>query len=209
MTISIRPVKPDDEAQVSYICLVTADAGKSAEHLHDFAELPGLVYAVPYLHLPVSWGFVLEDQDSYELLGYILGSTDTREFERHMKESWLPRFVDRYPPEAATKPADKHYTTLIRNMHIAPDANVQFSSAHMHINILDKCQRQGWGRKMVTTAVNHLRDQKFEKVWLGLDGRNVDARKFYSKIGFKEIEGAPDANQMGLVFDDFDNAKQL
>ncbi|PPQ99056.1 hypothetical protein CVT24_003616 [Panaeolus cyanescens] len=202
MPVKIRPAKVEDEAQLSYICLVTADAGKSAENLHDFAELPGIMYAVPYVHLPTSWGFVLEDEDTGELLGYILGSTDTREFERHMKESWLPSFLDKYPQEVATKPADKHYTALIRNMHVASESNIQFSKAHMHINILDKCQRQGWGRKLVATAVNELKNRGFDRVWLGLDGRNMDARKFYKRIGFKELEGE---NQMGLIFDEFDN----
>jgi hypothetical protein len=75
MTIKICKVTEDDEVSVSRICLLTADAGVSAEALHDFGELPGLVYAVPYIRMPTTWGFVLEDEAAQEVVGYVLGST--------------------------------------------------------------------------------------------------------------------------------------
>jgi hypothetical protein len=41
MTLKIRKATEEDEASVSRICLLTADAGASATALHDFGELPG------------------------------------------------------------------------------------------------------------------------------------------------------------------------
>jgi hypothetical protein len=74
MPISIRQASVDDAPALSRICLLTADAGKSAEDLHNFPELPGLLWAVPYVHLPTTWGFVMVDEINGEVVGYIVGS---------------------------------------------------------------------------------------------------------------------------------------
>ncbi|EFI27731.1 hypothetical protein CC1G_14654 [Coprinopsis cinerea okayama7 len=207
MSATIRKVTKNDEAALSKICLLTADAGNSAEHLHDFPELPGLVYAVPYVHLPTTWGYVLEEDGTGDVVGYILGSKDTRAYERYAQEDWWPSLAEKYPPSTASKSGDVHYTNLLRNMHTAPQANIDFSPAHLHINILPAYQKKGWGRKLIGEAIKYLEGEGFEGVWLGLDPRNTAARAFYGRLGFKVIEGAPDNNQMRLRFTDFVGAK--
>ncbi|KAF8663440.1 hypothetical protein AX16_001010 [Volvariella volvacea WC 439] len=205
MPIVIRRASEGDSPALSRICLLTADAGKSAAALHDFSELPGLVYAVPYVKLPMTWGFVMEDQTTNEVVGYVIGSTDTRVYETYAAENWWPGLAAKYPPSIATKPADLHYCNLLQDMPTAPESNIAFSPAHLHIDILEKYQRQGWGRKLIETAVEYLKGENIrgEGVWLGLDPRNEDARRFYHRLGFVEIEGAPDNNQLGLRFKDF------
>lgn len=202
MTLKIRKATEEDEASVSRICLLTADAGASATALHDFGELPGLIYAVPYVKFPTTWGFVLEDESTREVVGYILGSTDTRAYERYLAEHWWPALAEKYPVEKAVKPADIYYTNLLRNMHTASDSNIAFSPAHLHIDILEAYQKQGWGR-LIAVAVQYLITKGLQGVWLGLDPRNEGARKFYKKLQFNAITGAPDENQMGLRFADF------
>ncbi|KDR83609.1 hypothetical protein GALMADRAFT_56472 [Galerina marginata CBS 339.88] len=203
MSLTIRRATESDSPSLSRICLLTADAGASAEPLHDFGELPGLVYAVPYVKLPTTWGFVLEDEATKEVVGYVLGSTDTRAYERYAAEHWWPALAEQYPPETAVKSGDINYTKLLRNIHTAPDANVAFSPAHLHIDILDKYQRQGWGRKLIAAAVQFLIGKGIQGVWLGIDPRNEGARKFYNRLRFEPIQGAPDDNEMGLRFADF------
>lgn len=203
MTAIIREVSEQDEHALSKICLLTADAGNSAQHLHDYPELPGLVYAVPYVKLPTTWGFVLEDEASHQVVGYILGSKDTRAFEAYAKEHWWPPLAEKYPPSIATKSGDVYYTNLLRNMYTIPQANIDFSPAHLHIDILPAYQGKGWGKKLIGKAVWHLRGQGIDGIWLGLDPRNTGARAFYGKLGFVNIEGAPDDNQLGLRFCDW------
>jgi len=201
-SLTIRGAVKGDEAALSRICLLTADAGSSAELLHNFPELPGLVYAVPYVHLPTTWGFVLHDDEIGQAVGYILGSKDTRAFEAYAKEHWWPPLAEKYPPAraCADKPGDVHYTNLLRHMHTAPESNLEFSPAHMHIDILPAYQKQGWGRRLITAAAKYLQEEGLDGVWLGLDPRNAGAKVFYTKLGFQVIEGAPDENQMGLRF---------
>lgn len=197
----IRRATETDEAALSRICLLTADAGQSAEALHDFGELPGFCYAVPYIKLPTTWAFVLVDEGD-NAVGYVVGSTDTRTFEKYAAEHWYPALAEKYPPSRATKPADIRYTNLLRHKDTAPEANVHFSYAHLHINILPEYQRQGWGRRLIGVAVSCLKDSGFDRVWLGIDLRNEPAKLFYARLGFKPIEGAQEGN-LGLKFEDF------
>lgn len=203
-TITIRKATIDDAPALSKICLLTGDAGTSAEHLHDFGELLGLVYAVPYVNLPTTWGFVMVDEATNEVVGYILGSKDTRAYEKYAAEHWWPPLAEKYPPSMAVKPADERFMKLFRNMDTAPEANIAFGAAHLHVDILEQYQKQGWGRKLIETAIEYLKgeDVQGRGVWLGMDPRNVGARRFYERLGFVRIEGA-DENYMGVKFENF------
>ncbi|KAJ4478270.1 hypothetical protein J3R30DRAFT_3289967 [Lentinula aciculospora] len=200
MSITIRKALEIDAPALSRICLLTANAGSTAEALHDYGELPGLVYAVPYVKLPTTWGFVMvDDLRDNEVVGYILGSTDTRAFEAYAAEHWWPQLAEKYPPSLARKPADEQYMNLFRYMQTAPDACIDFSPAHMHINILPSYQKKGWGRKLVASAAVFMKSKNLRGVWLGFDPRNNSARLFYENLGFAHVDGAPD-NNMGLIF---------
>ena len=73
---------------------------------------------------------------------------------------------------------------MFQNRTPIPDANVAFAAAHLYINILEKYHRQGWKRKLITTAVEYLREQNVEGagVSLGLDPSNSEAKKFYERV---------------------------
>jgi ribosomal protein S18 acetylase RimI-like enzyme len=213
MPFTIRPVVPPDTPAVSRICLLTGDAGQSAEPLHRHGELPGLAWALPYILLPSktahTWGFVLvddaapdDDHTTNVIKGYILGTSDTRAYQAATEAEWLPPLRIRFPLEndgdERTK-ADQEYIDLLhRGPSPALEACLAVGPAHMHINLLPEVQRHGWGRKMIGYAVDHLRGQQIGAVWLGMDERNVAAKEFYEKVGFQGIKGAPD-KMMALV----------
>ncbi|KAG5648938.1 hypothetical protein DXG03_000287 [Asterophora parasitica] len=201
MSPSIRKATEADEAALSRICLLTADAGVSAESLHDYPELPGLTYSVPYVKLPTTWAFVLVDGDA--VIGYIVGSKDTRAYEKYAEDWWLG-LAAKYPVSLASKPADEQYMKKFTNMHTASDALINFAAAHLHINILDGYQGQGWGKRLITTAIEYLKGEEVEGkgIWLGLDPRNLKAKAFYERLGFRAIEGAAE-NELGVRFADY------
>lgn len=149
------------------------------------------------------WGFVLTDDASSDddhttkvIKGYILGSSDTRAFERATEGEWWPALKIRFPLSSEVNErttADQDYIDLIhRAPDVAPEACLAVSPAHMHVNLLPEVQRHGWGRKLIECAVDHLRGQQIGALWVGIDGRNVAARIFYEKLGFRGIEGALD-----------------
>jgi len=86
-------------------------------------------------------------------------------------------------------------------MHTTPEECIAFSPAHLHIDILPEYQRRGWGKKLIGRAAEYLRGEKVDGVWVGIDPKNENAKKFYRKLGFEDIE-APGAN-MGLRFNNW------
>ncbi|KAI0759935.1 acyl-CoA N-acyltransferase [Irpex lacteus] len=198
----IRSAGAADSPAVSRICLLTADAGISAESLHSAGELPGLMYAEPYVHLPECFAFVLVDpslgtEGQGEVVGYVLGSFDTRGFEQTRVVKWFPPYLRNLTPQ------DKHYIRTIHDPHIATDTQIAFSPAHLHINILPQYQHQGWGRRLIGHAVKYLKEEKgLGRLWLGMDPRNANAKKFYARLGFKEIPDTP-FGTVGLNFEDW------
>ena len=211
MPLIIRPATLADAPALSRICLLTAAAGRNAEPKYVFGELPGYIWAEPYVHITgCTWGFVLADDTAAPgehgtdaVKGYILGATDTRAFEARAEANWWPPIRARFPlvADGERKEGDE---MCIGILHRGPDpaleACIAFSPAHMHIDLLPEVQRQGWGRKLIGHAVRYLREKGLSTLWLGLDLANEDANKFYRRLGFEPIEGAPD-NLLGLRFD--------
>ncbi|EIN10321.1 hypothetical protein PUNSTDRAFT_65223 [Punctularia strigosozonata HHB-11173 SS5] len=221
----IRPATPADALALSRICLLTGDAGQSAEHLHNRPELLGLVYALPYVSpalASVTGGYVLAERppssdsspSSETILGYVLFACPTRTFEALAEAHYWPPLRSRYPyPPPATDEdnalteKDLHFHKLIHNtdtMWAAHPGALAFSPAHLHIDLLPAAQRKGWGRRLIGRVVDHFRasSRSVNGVWVGLDPRNENARRFYAKLGFAPISGAPD-NCMGLRFADW------
>jgi ribosomal protein S18 acetylase RimI-like enzyme len=194
----IRPATKADEAALSNVCLLTANAGTSAKHLHTDPALPGLIYSLPYVNLESTWCFVLVDDG--EVVGYVLGAIDTRKFEESAETKWWPLLKARYGPllqdqNAELTTADRKYINTIMAFPRASDAQIAFAPAHLHINILPSHQRRGWGRKLIGRAVEYLKENKVQSVWLGMDTRNTEAAMFYGRLGFRKVEDA----QEGVV----------
>ena len=59
--------------------------------------------------------------------------------------------------------------------------------AHLHIDILDEYQGQGYGTKLIDTLLSRLREMKVPGVVLMAGGENNGAIRFYSRIGFKML----------------------
>jgi ribosomal protein S18 acetylase RimI-like enzyme len=216
MPFTIRPVVPEDAPALSRICLLTGDAGQSAEHLHRHCELPGLVWALPYVSLPSetarTWGFVLVDETALDdggttkaIKGYVVGTSNTRAYEAATEVEWWPSLRNRFPVssngDGRRIKADQEYIDLIhRAPDVALDACLAVSPAHMHINLLPEVQRRGWGRRLIGRVVEHLREEQINAMWLGINERNTAARTFYEKLGFWGIKGAP-SDLMALDFE--------
>lgn len=212
MSLIIRKATEQDSPALSRICLSTADAGETAEPLHKYGELPGLIWSVPYVKLLTTWAFVLVDEAIKDeigeglVVGYVIGTSDTIAFEQYAAEHWWPVQAAKYPLSliSGARSGDERCIKLLHNMYTAGAANLEFASAHMHINILKDYRGKQWGRKLVGRAVEYLKELgvRGDGVWLGIDSRNDNARKFYERIGFKPIPGADDC-QFGLRFADW------
>jgi len=145
------------------------------------------------------------------IVGYILVAFDVPSFERELEESWFPQFRKKYPlsyepptdGSPIRKEGDIRVINGIHEPYHADAPSLALSPAHMHIDILPGYQGQGWGKNLIGTVVNFLKEEKgLDALWLGLDPRNENARRFYGYLGYKPIEGAPD-HILGLRFEDW------
>ncbi|KAF8329804.1 uncharacterized protein EI90DRAFT_2836558, partial [Cantharellus anzutake] len=193
----IRPVTPADSPVLSTICLETGAAGASAASLHTIPTLLGLVYAEPYAHLKNAWGFVLEEQTGSrtDVVGYILGALDTEAYEKELETSWWPSVREAHPislvhhdpsVDPSNQPLSPADIRLIQLFHIPPKTPAQLARlvpAHMHINLLRRCQGKGYGRKLIERAIEHIREQG-HAYNLSIDPANTLAREFYLHMGY-------------------------
>jgi ribosomal protein S18 acetylase RimI-like enzyme len=180
--LRIRPYDPQraaDRAAVLEICLKTGDAGADASAGYpDPRELTER-YASPYLDLAPELAFLSEEPGG-DVVGYVLGASDTRTFAR--------RFAERESSLGAAARAEHSAAMLIPEIAAFP--------AHLHVDLLPEAQGRGGGRMLVETLVDALRPRGVPGVHLVVDPRNTGALAFYPRVGFAESRRTRD----GVVF---------
>ena len=182
----IRPARPADRAALFNICLLTADSGTDASALFSDPDYPGLVWSVPYLDFEPDHAFVVDDDGA--VVGYIVGTPDTKAFEAKLDAEWWPKLAERYATRTATAPFDaKVLDRLATPPHSHPGV-VATHPAHLHINQHPPAQSGGWGRKLIEAELASLRQAGARAVHLGVSPTNARAIGFYHHLGFEEIE---------------------
>ncbi|KAF8513060.1 acyl-CoA N-acyltransferase [Gautieria morchelliformis] len=212
---TIRPAMPSDNDDLSRICLLTGDAGSSAEASYSIPELLGLIYALPYNRLETTFGFVLVDthapwpdsvnaNDTQHVVGYILGTTDSKKFDEAAEREWWPALREKYTKgkSSSRTRADERCISIIHAPSTTPEDISRRFPAYIHIDILPSHQRKSYGSKLMASAVAFLQIRGHTGLFVGLDPANESAKKFYGRLGFERIE-AEGGEWWGLDFDKF------
>ncbi|MFN3866350.1 MAG: GNAT family N-acetyltransferase [Demequina sp.] len=140
------------------------------------------VYATPYLHGPGGFALVWDEGDG--AAGYVLGTVDTRAFQRWFTEEWWP-----------SRPARESRTEGDR--WLLPSASdpdrmlidaVDEYPAHLHIDVLPEAQGRGAGRALIEAMAAELSRRGLPGVHLVVGKENVGAQAFYPRVGF-EVAG--------------------
>lgn len=118
--------------------------------------------------------FVAEQEG--EVTGYILACDDHADFSRKMRSLYLP---------LVRKLSFRQYISQKRTVRFWNKTALS-GVAHMHIDITEKCQRQGVGRKLLYALARHLESKKVHTVMLLCSTENVKGCNFYKKYGFTE-----------------------
>lgn len=182
----IRAARPEDEAALYEICLRTGATGEDASGLYDDGDLLGHVFVGPYLRLEPDFAFVLTDDEG--LAGYVLGTPDTRAFERACEADWWPALRRRYPLEAYTdQDRDLRLVRLIHDLPETPEDVATTYPAHLHIDLLPRAQGQGHGRRLMLALFDQLIAAGVAGVHLGVGNSNERAMGFYRRLGFTDI----------------------
>ncbi|MBB2686913.1 UNVERIFIED_ORG: ribosomal protein S18 acetylase RimI-like enzyme [Rhizobium etli] len=182
----IRPAIEADTEAFFDICLRTANGGEDASALYSDPHLPGYIWSVPYLKFAREFAFVLVQGD--RPVGYVVGVPDTSEFDKELEANWWPLVRRQTAGLTPTCARDADVIERIQNPRSGTVWLQDHYPAHLHINILPGLQAGGWGRRMISTELEALRNQRVAAVHLGVDPNNARARGFYRHLGFSEFE---------------------
>jgi ribosomal protein S18 acetylase RimI-like enzyme len=187
--ISVRQARLDDENAVAAICLKTAASGEDATGLYSREDMPGLVWAVPYLYASIEHCFVA--QIDGEVVGYMVTTPDSFAFQKWLNAQWRKEFDARLKGFEAQTDADKNaLRAAAEHRTMVPDY-AQDYPAHLHINLLPEAQGTGLGRKLMDAACDKLIADNVIGLHLGVAEKNVKAIGFYQAMGFKRLTDQP------------------
>jgi ribosomal protein S18 acetylase RimI-like enzyme len=183
--LHIRRVVPTDHDALFEICLRTADSGEDATALYSEPHLPGYVWVMPYAELEPDFAFVLADGD--QTIGYVVAAADTAAFEQRLKTDWWPKVRRAVAGVVPSRPLDFTVLERINTPETHEDWLAADYPAHLHINILPQAQAAGWGRRLIETELDALRQAGVRGVHLGVSPTNERAKGFYRHVGFTDI----------------------
>ena len=161
---------------------MTGDYGADATGLYGDDRAVADVFALPYLYGPD--GFALVWDHGEGPLGYVLGTANTRAFQRWFVDDWWPSLPAREPRVAGDRwllpTATDPQRMLIDQLDDFP--------AHLHIDLLPAAQGKGVGRTLIEAACALLAAQGVRGVHLVAPTANAGAVAFYPRVGFHEID---------------------
>ncbi len=199
----LRPCLAADADAAYEVCLKTGDDGSDGTLLYpDDPKVLGDIFVGPYIHLEPDLAFVLEDQRG--VCGYILAARDSERFYQRFVTEWLPPLRARHPVPSGDSATWTHTQKLYHELHHPnthyPPSFRAFPS-HVHIDLLPRAQGKGNGRRMMEHMLQALVARGSSGVHLGVGAVNHRAVRFYTRVGFVELErvpaDAPDVIYMG------------
>lgn len=202
----MRRARPGDQAAAYHVCLKTGDYGRDGEPFYrDDPDALGRIFVGPYLAFEPALAWVLEDAQG--VCGYALGSLDSRAFYQRYEAEWRPSLCREFP----FPPGDASSWTRAQKVHswyhqpdyFCPEPEAQYPS-HLHIDLLERAQGRGWGRRMLEQVMGQLRDLGSPGAHLGVANPNTSAAAFYRRLGFHELtrvgDGPDGCVYLGKVF---------
>jgi ribosomal protein S18 acetylase RimI-like enzyme len=185
----IRRYRDSDRAAVYGVCVETADAGRSTRGRYRTDDLVPDVFAGPYLFLEPEHAYVLADGG--RAVGYVLGTADTPGYVAAYRERWLPRLRARYqPPSGPPVTEEEHRLDAMFDPERRLRPELAPHPAHLHINLLAGYRGAGHGRELISTFLASVAAAGAASCHLGVRPANVNARRFYARVGFRPVEVA-------------------
>ena len=192
----IRPAHEDDLDAVYGICLVTGDSGRDASGLYSDPRLIGHIYAAPYVLLAPQLAFVVADEEG--VAGYVVGTEDTRPWERRLEQAWWPSLRRRYvDPDASCRAAwtpDQCLAHLLHHPQADPAVVCESYPAHLHMNVLPRLQGQGVGFALLDRWIVAAASCGVRAAHVGVSPANIRGARFWTRAGFAELQAPQDGN---------------
>ena len=182
--INIRKYQDKDKELLREICIKTSRLPVETEDQKKFLTL---MYNDYYTEVEGENCFVAVDENDVAV-GYIICAENFARYSKIFRKFYLPEIK---------KLGMNYYVMAIGEMA----AHLLYSKkypAHLHIDILDICQGQGVGTRLMNELKNHLKSKKVPALMLSCAGDNTMAVKFYKKNNFKVIKNLAGSYIMGI-----------
>ena len=182
--IEIRKYEQKDKEYLRKICLETSAFDINAKNTEKFLYLMFNDY---YTEVEPDVCFVAVDEDDIPV-GYIICSKNNKEYEKVFNTFYQPE-IDALGVKFAfmsrcEKAAHKFYSKKY--------------PAHLHIDLTEKCRRQGVGTKLINALKDELKNQGINSLMLSCGAANKPAVNFYQKNGFKIVKSMFGSNIMAI-----------
>ena len=171
--ITIRAYKSDDLESVRDVCHKTAHT-KTYQKNKDLVTTMYLDY---YAIEEPEYVFVAVDETDTPI-GYVLCSINYDKFHKVFIEKYASKIKKRFPIDYYNK---NSFEPKILKKHLP-----QYP-AHLHIDILDRYQGQGIGKRLLEALFNKLKEDHIPGVCLVAAKSNKNACGFYEHMGFQKI----------------------
>lgn len=172
--ISIRKYEKKDKENLRKICIETSKLPTETKKQRDFLTV---MYNDYYTENEPDNIFVAVDEND-EAVGYILCAESFYNFYNVMKKFYLPEIKEM---------GLNYYASAMGELLLHKAFSKRYP-AHLHIDILDVCQGQGVGTRLMNELKAHLKKKKINNVMLSCGMSNKGAIKFYLKNDFEIIK---------------------
>ncbi|MBQ8504110.1 MAG: GNAT family N-acetyltransferase [Clostridia bacterium] len=171
--INIRKYEPKDKENLVKVLYETSSLPIETEAQRKFLELMFNDY---YTETEPDCCFVAANEDD-EAVGYIICARDFDTYAKNFKNFYLPEIKEL---------GFGFYTMALGEIFIHKLISKKYP-AHLHIDILDVCQGQGVGTRLVSALSEYLGSTGTHGLMLSCGMKNTKAVKFYKKNNFKII----------------------
>ena len=203
----VRAATPADRSAALRVCVLTGNAGADATTLFPTdPEALGKRWVAPYLDLEPALAFVLEEVATGAVCGYCLGALDTAVFAERLQTSFLPPLRAAHPdPAKLGKPepewsAEEHVYHELHDLTAgrAPTGlDAALYPSHLHLDLTPRAQGRGHGARMMGALLAALRRAGSPGTFLQMHESNVRARRFYERLGFRQLHGVGETTAGG------------
>jgi ribosomal protein S18 acetylase RimI-like enzyme len=188
--IQVRPYTQGDRDALHRIAGDTAFFGAPAEAFLDDRRLFCDIFYAYYTDLEPEHAWVAAAGS--QVVGFIVGSTDTRLQERRWRREVLPRIWNRtlrggYRLGHRTGGyVWRGLGALLRGE--VPHVDLEAYPAHLHINVDEHWRGRGLGRRLIDAYLGRLRALGVPGVHLNTTSLNEAACYLYEKVGFRLLD---------------------
>lgn len=180
-----------DWARIREICCETGNSGQSIERSRwpFFSEY----WIGPYERLCPEWGYLVVGATGTEIVGYLVGCADSREFALRRTEDRKRLMADVAAGKYEQNEDVKRFLRRALGTERGPEESfpedvrarlLEEYPAHLHMNLLEAARGSGGGRALVERFASDLRSQGVRGIHLFC---GPDPVVFYERVGFSEV----------------------